>query len=187
MMDGMTIGLRPLGYEDLARVAGWLAVPHVARWWLDSSDVDSVTATYGPCITGEDPTEVFVIEVDGEPVGIIQRYRHDHYPEWDRAVGIANAAGIDYLVGESRLIGKGVGTAAIATFAADTLLRYPDIDCVVAAPQQANVASWRALEKAGFRRVWAGSLDSPDPSDAGPAFVYALARSDHEPAGTSRD
>lgn len=173
----MTIGLRRLAYEDLAQVARWLDEPHVARWWRDPSDIDSVTATYGPCITGEDPTEVFVIEVDGEPVGLIQRYRHDHYPEWDSTVGIADAAGIDYLVGDTSLVGKGVGTAAIATFAADTLARYPDIECVVAAPQQANVASWRALEKAGFRRVWAGMLDSSDPGDAGPAFVYALARS----------
>ena len=32
------------------------------------------------------------------------------------------------------------------------------------------------LEKAGFRRVWAGELDSPDPSDDGPEYAYVLAR-----------
>ena len=98
--------------------------------------MESVTATYGPCITGEDPTEVFVIELDGEPVGLIQRYRHDDFPEWKRAVGGAHAAGIDYLVGEPGRVGQGVGTAAIAVFAADTLVRYPDVDCVVAAPNR---------------------------------------------------
>jgi RimJ/RimL family protein N-acetyltransferase len=168
---------RPLAYEDLAQLARWLAAPHVARWWPEPSDIDSVTAAYGPGIAGEDPTEHFVIELDGAPVGLIQRYRHDNYPEWDRTVGVANAAGIDYLLGEPDLVGRGVGTEAIAAFAADTLVRYPEIDCVVAAPQQANVASWRALEKAGFQRVWAGFLDSDDPGDAGPAFVYALNRS----------
>ncbi len=174
----MKVGFRPLNYEDLPHVARWLAVPHVARWWRDPSDLESVTANYGPCITGEDPTEVFVIERDGEAIGLIQRYRHDDYPEWHRAVGLAQAAGIDYLLGEPGLVGQGVGTAAIATFAADTLARYPDIDCVVAAPQQANVASWRALEKAGFQRIWAGLLDSDDPADAGPAYLYALDRSE---------
>jgi aminoglycoside 6'-N-acetyltransferase len=43
-------------------------------------------------------------------------------------------------------------------------------------PQQENVASWRALEKAGFERIFAGPLESDDPSDSGPAFVYALRR-----------
>ena len=181
----MTVGFRPLTDADLPRLSRWLATPHVARWWQEPSDIDSVTATYGPCIAGEDPTEVFVIEKDGEPIGLIQRYRHDHYPEWERAVGVARAAGIDYLVGEAGLVGQGLGTAAIAAFAADTLVRYPDVECVVAAPQQANVASWRALERAGFRRVWAGMLDSDDPADAGPAFVYTFARSVRAP-GRSR-
>ena len=54
--------------------------------------------------------------------------------------------------------------------------RYPDVRCVVAAPQQENVASWRALEKAGFTRAWSGVLDSDDPSDDGPAFVYRIDR-----------
>jgi aminoglycoside 6'-N-acetyltransferase len=177
----MTVSLRPLEYDDLTRVAGWLALPHVARWWLEPADLDSVTATYGPCIRGEDPTQVFVIELEGEPVGLIQRYRHRDYEAWSRAVGIARAAGIDYLIGEARLVGRGVGTAAIAAFTADTLSHYADIECVVAAPQQANIASWRALEKAGFRRVWAGLLESDDPGDAGPAFVYAFDRSDGAP------
>jgi hypothetical protein len=43
-------------------------------------------------------------------------------------------------------------------------------------PQQANIASWRALERAGYVRVRAGMIDSDDPSDAGPAFVYACYR-----------
>ncbi|HWB36124.1 MAG TPA: hypothetical protein VHA75_08875 [Rugosimonospora sp.] len=46
----------------------------------------------------------------------------------------------------------------------------------MAAPQLANVASWRALERAGFSRLWAGQLDSDDPADAGPAYVYAVDR-----------
>ena len=50
---------------------------------------------------------------------------------------------------------------------------YPNI---VAAVQQGNRRSWRALEKAGFSRTWAGQLESDDPSDAGPSYVYVRAR-----------
>jgi len=121
---------------------------------------------------------VFVIEVDGQPAGLIQRYRHRDEPEWDRAVGIPDAAGIDDYLGEPALVGQGIGTAAIAAFAAGTFARYPEVEWIIAAPQQDNTASWRALEKAGFARLWAGQLESGHPSDDGPAFVYGLWRSD---------
>jgi aminoglycoside 6'-N-acetyltransferase len=44
------------------------------------------------------------------------------------------------------------------------------------AVQQENPASWRALEGAGFQRVWAGMLDSDDPSDQGPSYLYSMRR-----------
>lgn len=172
----MRISFRPVGRRDMDRLTRWQSRPHVARWWTDPADIASITATYDPRVLAEERTEVFLVEVDGTAVGLIQRYRHRDHPSWDRAVGIADAAGIDYYLGEPDYLGRGVGSAAIAAFAAETLDRYPDIEWVVAAPQQANVASWRALERAGFVRVWSGTLDSDDPSDTGPAFVYRLGR-----------
>jgi len=171
------ISFRALGMQDMELLARWQSLPHVARWWTDPADVASITAKYASRILAEERTEVFLIQVEGGPVGLIQRYRHCDHPDWDRAVGIPNAAGIDYYIGEPDHLRRGVGSAAIAAFAIDTLHRNPDIDWVVAAPQQANVASWRALERAGFLRIWSGTLDSDDPSDAGPAFVYRLGRS----------
>jgi aminoglycoside 6'-N-acetyltransferase len=175
------IGFRALHLQDMELLAGWQSEPHVSRWWTDPADLASITAKYAPRVLAEEDTEVFLIEVDGTAVGLIQRYRHRDHPGWDRAVGVPDAAGIDYYIGERDLVGRGVGSAAIAAFAADTFDRYPDVDCVVAAPQQANMASWRALEKAGFIRVWAGVLDSDDPSDASPAFIYRLGRTGGRP------
>jgi aminoglycoside 6'-N-acetyltransferase len=170
------IGLRPATRADFPMIAGWLGQPHVARWWVHPPSVEFVEEYYGPAIDGTDPTELFIVEVDGRAAGLIQRYRHDDNPEWDAAVGVPSAAGIDYLIGEPDLVGRGIGTAAIAAFVPMVFARYPDLDRVVAVPQQANVGSWRILEKAGFRRVWAGTLDSDDPSDSGPSYVYAIDR-----------
>ena len=36
--------------------------------------------------------------------------------------------------------------------------------------------SWRALEKASFRRIWSGTLVSDDPTDADPSHVYVIDR-----------
>jgi aminoglycoside 6'-N-acetyltransferase len=138
--------------------------------------MDYVEEHYGPSVDGLEPTERFIIQVDGEPAGMIQRYLLADYPAWAEAVGLSDAAGIDYLIGEVEFTGKGFGSRAIKQFAAGVLDRYRETAAVVAAPQQANVASWRALERAGFERVWAGQLESDDPSDAGPAYVYSLGR-----------
>ena len=54
--------------------------------------------------------------------------------------------------------------------------RYPDISAVVAAVDQGNEASWRALEGAAFLRTWAGVLDSDDPGDQGPHYLYVRRR-----------
>jgi aminoglycoside 6'-N-acetyltransferase len=53
---------------------------------------------------------------------------------------------------------------------------YPHIHAVVVDVRQENRASWRALEHAGFGRVWEGTLDSDHPSDEGPSFLYLKRR-----------
>jgi aminoglycoside 6'-N-acetyltransferase len=166
---------RRLQSVDLPLVAHWQSRPHVARWWREPADIASVTSRYSPTIDGRDPTEVFIVQFEGEAIGLIQRYLLADNPDWAAAIGIQDGAGIDYFIGEQSMVGKGLGTRTIAQFADDTV-RYPAVPLLVAAPQQHNVASWRALEKAGFQRLTAKLLESDDPSDAGPAYVYVLRR-----------
>jgi aminoglycoside 6'-N-acetyltransferase len=175
----LSLTFRPLRYDDFPNLARWHSAPHVVRWWTQAPDLESLTDEYGDAINGDEPTEFFVVELDGEPVGLIQHYRLVDHPDWAQALAhieLPDAAGIDYLIGEENLIGRGIGGRAIAAFCSEVFARYPEITIVIAAPQQANIASWRALEKAGFVRLWAGQLDSPDPDDKGPSYVYGLRR-----------
>ena len=174
----MTIRFRRMRAADFEMIGTWLREPHVQQWWPDPDDVASVEAKYGPTLTGDDPTEMFVIEYNGEPVGLIQRYRLADYPEWAQAIAIAEGAGIDYMIGVGDVTGRGVGTDVIRLFTDEVFADYPDLDVVAAVPQQANTPSWRALEKAGYERVYAGPIASDDPSDAGPAYVYVKRRGD---------
>lgn len=168
---------------DLPLLAGWLAQPHVARWWREPSGLADVSQKYLPCLDGRDPTELFLIEANGTPAGFIQRYLVADNPEWLRALLAAGAAdapraaGIDYLIGDPALTGEGIGSTAIRQFTALTLDRYPRADSMLVDVSQANVPSWRALERAGYTRCWAGVLDSPDPSDEGPSYLYRYRRS----------
>ena len=169
---------RPLTHDDLPLLAGWIAADHVARWWGEPADLAAVEAKYGPRVGGQGAAVELIIELDGRPIGLIQQYRMTDHPAWDAAIRIPRAAGIDYLIGEADLVGLGLGPAVIGAFVPTVFDAYPDLDVVVAAPQQANVASWRALEKAGFTRVRSGWLESDDPSDAGESHVYVRRRSD---------
>ncbi len=170
--------------DDFPALATWLRAPHVEAWfpWLhgETAPSQAVETEYGPCIDGADPTELFVIETDGEPVGFIQRYRISDNPDWAAAVSsigdTSTAIGFDYAIGVLDATGRGVGSEAIRQLLADTFSSCPDVDRVVVAMQQANRPSWRALEHVGFERRWAGMLDSPDPSDAGPAYIYVATR-----------
>ncbi len=154
----------------------WLAAPHVATWWREDPALEAVESRYGPCIDGVDPTEVFIVELEGRPAGLVQRYLLDDYPSWAAALDMSHAAGIDYLIGVEELTGTGLGGRIIDVFTDLTFDRYPDIDKLAVAVQQANRPSWRSLEKAGFTRVFAGTIESTDPSDEGPGYIYVRLR-----------
>ena len=172
----MLLGFRPLERADFPLLSEWLAAPHVATWWREDPDPARIVAKYAPCVDGDEPTEIFVVEGDGEPIGLIQRYRIADYPDWERAVAVGSvprdAVGMDYLIGVESLVGRGLGPRIIDGFVVEAWSRYPDARAVVVDVLQANARSWRALEKAGFRRSWAGTIQSDDPSDDGPSYVY---------------
>jgi aminoglycoside 6'-N-acetyltransferase len=99
-------------------------------------------------------------------------------PAYAAALGadLSLAAGIDYLIGEPDAVGVGIGPQVIAAFSAHTFATAHGIEEIVVGVQQANRRSWRALEKAGYTRVFAGMIESDDPSDAGPSYVYVRRR-----------
>ena len=87
-----------------------------------------------------------------------------------------NAVGIDYLIGIETLLGRGLGPLIIDQFVREAWSRFPDAPAVVADVLQANRRSWRALEKGGFERRWAGTIHSDDPSDDDPVYLYVRRR-----------
>jgi aminoglycoside 6'-N-acetyltransferase len=142
------IEFRPLTDDDLALVEGWLGREHVARWWRD--DIAESLAEYRAALEGREPTDHYLIVVDERPVGMIQTYLVTDYPEWEEVVQVGpDVAGVDILIGEEELIGRGLGPEILARFARERLTA----PSVIATVEEENRRSWRAFEKAGFRYI----------------------------------
>lgn len=173
------IEFRPLEAADLEMMHRWLNEPGVVRWWEgDDVSMPGVVEQYGP--DRADPnTEHWIAMIDDDPIGWICCWPVTEGLEetelWFPLGVDRSAAGIDYLVAAPDRRGQGVGSRMIRTFSADVVFGlHPDWTQAAAAPYAANVASCRALEKAGFS--FAGSVEYPDDDD-GPCSLMVLDRS----------
>jgi aminoglycoside 6'-N-acetyltransferase len=172
------MSFRRLQRADFPLLLGWESQAHVTPYWGPPPDQARLESEYGPAIDGAEPTEIFLAEHDGKPVGLVQRYKNRDHPDWDVQIKTPDAAGIDYYIGEPDLIGQGVGPELIAAFVDQLFSDWPDIEHVVVGVLQENRRSWRALEKAGFERIRPQFLESEDPWDRGPGYVYSLTPAD---------
>jgi aminoglycoside 6'-N-acetyltransferase len=163
---------RPLTDDDLPTMYRWLNDPGVAQWWEgDDLRWEGVVADYGS--GNNDPVEHWMYLVDGRPAGWIQNYRVCDLPDvarlWSGVDHHPDVVGIDFLIGGHRHRGRGLGSTMIAEFSRFLFERSDPPPQLAADPLEANVASWTALEKAGFRCL--GVI--PD-WDHGPVKVMAL-------------
>ena len=149
---------RDMSVDDLAMIRHWLETPEVMRWW---GEPDEQYALVSGDLDHPDMDQ-FIVSVDGRPFAYIQCYA---LSTWNQGFGSQPPAtrGIDQLIGEPDLIGRGHGSHFIRRFA-DELLRS-GTPRVVTDPDPANARAVRAYEKAGFQRD--RMVETPD----GPALL----------------
>ncbi len=178
--DDAPFDFRPLSRADFPLLAQWFGAAHVEPWWQEPWGLDDLEDRYGPGVDGTDPTEARIVTFGGRPIGLVIRYRIADNDDWRTTLAPTGALldgfGIDYLTGDPDCIGKGVGTRMMTSFIANGWASYPDCPACVVGVHEHSRRSWRALERAGFARVWSGALVSEDPSDAGPQVVYVVHR-----------
>ncbi|HEX5996934.1 MAG TPA: GNAT family N-acetyltransferase [Jiangellales bacterium] len=81
---------------------------------------------------------------------------------------------IGYLIGEPGQLLHGVGPRMIASITVKTWLDRPAATRLIVPVVAANRASWRALEKAGLRRIGEGSIKPDNPIDDPLHYVYRI-------------
>ncbi|GGS49221.1 GNAT family N-acetyltransferase [Actinokineospora fastidiosa] len=166
---------------DFPLLAEWLAQPHVHRWWHHEFTPEAVERDFGAAARGDEPGEDWLVSVDGEPVALFQRCRvADYADEFDQLSAAVptplDTMTIDYLIGDPHRTGKGLGTRLIRWAVARTWTDYPDATVIIIPIVAANRASWRALEKAGARRIATVEMEPENPIDDREHHVYQFDR-----------
>lgn len=165
-------------------LAGWLRDPQVARWWNHETSAEAIERDFGPSVRGEEAGEDLVVSIDGCPIGLVQRSVISDYPEdlaeFTAIVDVPDrAVELDYLIGDADQRGRGLGARMIAAAVDNTWSDYPSTTAVLVAVVAANIASWRAVEKAGIRRIAEGPMSPDNPVDDPLHYVYRVDRSGH--------
>lgn len=148
--------VRPMTRGDFGDLTRWVNEPHVATWWDQNRSPEQVAAYYGKALAGEDPTRMWVWEVNGRSIGFSQDYRISDHPDYALLCSRPDAIGFDYAIGEPAFAGRGLGTSLLWVFLRDLVWpAYPGAREFFAAPDHRNEASLRVLDKLGFTRgLW---------------------------------
>ncbi len=146
---------RPMTADDLPLMRRWLEMPHIKQWW---GEPDEELGYIRDMVDGRDTTRPFIFSVDNERVGYIQYWFVGHH---QNATWVADhpwlaelpsdAVGVDLSIGDSKKLGRGLGSAALRAFAED-LFRQGHRTIVID-PDPTNTRAVRAYEKAGFKAI----------------------------------
>lgn len=180
-MQEPSVSLRPLTDDDLPLAKRWLHDPRVAEWWSDDPAAEFADLRQEHSFGGS--TVYRIVQVGARPVGLLLRYRLDDHLDYMHEFAAArvdlpaDAWSMDYLLGESDAVGRGVGTAMIRAATEELWATEPTASCVLVAVHADNARSWRALQHAGFARVPGIFEMEPDTAaHDGRHVIYSLRR-----------
>jgi len=138
----------------MSQLNEWLQREHVHRWWSDTNTLEETIAYYAPALRGEEPTDHYVIVVDGRDAGMVETYLVSDYPDYEALVEVGfNVAGVDLLLGEPDVIGRGLGPETLRRFTREVIFADAAVAACTAGVDVENRRSLRAFEKAGFKPV----------------------------------
>ncbi|MFC3502468.1 GNAT family N-acetyltransferase [Micromonospora krabiensis] len=141
-----------------ALLHGWVTQPRNSFWGMASHTVDDVREIYA--FVDSLPTHhAYLIEIDGEPVGLFQTYQPEADPVGERYPVQAGDVGMHLLLHPGRRYARGL-TSAVGPALARFLFRDPAARRIVVEPDVRNHFALRRLESEGF--TFGDAVDLPD-------------------------
>ena len=151
------LAFRRLAAGDLPLLQAWLAAEPALRWYAQgrAPTMEGMESKYLPRIRGEVPVSCWILLRAGRPAGYFQAYLARDFPHDfhnQPAVHDPGAAALDYLLAPE-VVGQGLAAPALRVFLQEVVFSWPDVRICYADPDPANLASVRALRRAGFSSV----------------------------------
>jgi RimJ/RimL family protein N-acetyltransferase len=174
MPHATTLGFRRLLLSDLPLMHRWRRADFVMQFYARKRySYEELVAHYAPRVTGEAPTQSYIATCMGTPIGYIQTYRIEDYPEYSRCLQIdGNAAGVDLFIGEADFLNRGLGSQILARFLREVVFADDWPSCCVVGPDPGNRRAIRASEKAGFRYLKTVEV----PGEDQPEYLMCIGR-----------
>ena len=132
------------GESDSPRLWGCLKQSHVVRWWGDAG-------RELPALAHQSPENAAIIMAKGIPVGFMcwQRPSREELAAVSLGDLPANLVDVDLLIGESSLLGQGIGPRALLLLR-ERLCADPLVSHLGVGTSASNERAVRAYRKAGF-------------------------------------
>lgn len=162
------ITFEPLAESHFGLLLHWLEKPHVKAWW--DKDIkwtpSLIQKKYADYINGykklilqgkmiKNPIYAFIIVFKKIPIGYIQYYNVHDFPReqsyYDTLELPVSCAGLDWYIGETVFIGKGVGTKAFDGFLKQHI--FPSFNYVFVDPDTDNITAISVYKKIGFEVI----------------------------------
>ncbi|MBI5273772.1 MAG: GNAT family N-acetyltransferase [Chlamydiales bacterium] len=158
------ISFIPIRKDHFPLLAKWLKETHVHEWWSERKtysihDIENKYSSYTEGYKMEDgtkkPIHAFIITYADHPIGYIQYYNAFDFPRdfnihaiWDDPQ--QSLAGIDFFIGDTAYLGKGIGTKVLKLFLKEYVFEH--FFAALSDPKKANVKAIKAYEQAGFKQ-----------------------------------
>ncbi len=173
MSDTTKITFRKLTEEDLHLMHIWLNEPHVHDWYDKDKQntLEEVKNRYSPKIQGNQPTDCYIVLYDKNPLGYIQTYKVNDWPEFGDYVGYDDkTASVDLFIGESDFMGRGLGSLMLHKFVTEVVFAAPNVDTCIIGPEPDNKRAIHVYEKAGFKYIKTIQI----PNENQPTYIMEL-------------
>lgn len=153
----MAIALRPLAQDDLPMMFRWTSSPHLRPFYVKPDEViteESVVGHYTARLSGADAIQSVIACIGERPFGHLQWYLNRAYPGYGAAIiGRPTGVSIDYFIGESWALGRGLGASMLRALVAHVAPQVvPDDRTFHVGHDVENTKAIACSERAGFRR-----------------------------------
>lgn len=141
------LNLQKLNDEDIALFKKWLYLDYVKKWyehplsWIDEMEKRHAEFCW---------IHHYIVTYGNAKIGFCQFYAYGQSGEdWNGNIPLDGTYSIDYLIGESAYLHRGIGTAIVKNLI-QAIHAEPKAKRIIVKPDLANAASCNTLLSAGF-------------------------------------